>query len=153
MILINVITILTASSHFHYSPLTSLHHLITGGHHSEFPLDDTHIHTSMHTHIPQWHNSAISTFNCRTPTIHSCCLHSRYITPSRPRTSLTLLLTHVSLTLFTLSHDCTSNKDISKMPSYTTRTFPPTYLDDALKPHSNIPTLISRTFPPSPLEH
>ena len=145
IILIIVITILTALTHIHFSPLPSVNPPITPGHHTEFPLDNT----NTYTHRLQWHNSSISSFNRRNPTIHSSCLHSRYITPSRTvhqsSHTLTLLLTHVSLTIFTLSPDCTSNKDISKMPSYTSRTFPQTEIDDG--------QLNSQTCIPTALEH
>ena len=41
IILIAGITIITASSNDHFSPLPSLHPPITPGHHTEFPLDNT----------------------------------------------------------------------------------------------------------------
>ena len=53
---------------------------------------------------------------------------------------VTLILTDVSLTLFTQSPDCTFNKDISKRLIYTSRKFPPSYFDDGVVPHSNIPS-------------
>ena len=116
----HVTTILTSSSLIDVSPLPSLHPLIPAEHHTEFPLDNS----------PQWHSSSLTA-----PTI----IHSSILTASPSRAlhehfitllTVTLPVTHVSLTLFTLSPDCTSNKDISKMDSYTSRTFPPTYLDD-----------------------
>ena len=45
IILIAAITIITASSHIHFSPLPSLHPPMTAGHHTEFPLDNTNTHT------------------------------------------------------------------------------------------------------------
>ena len=126
IILIAVITILSASSHIHFSPLPSLHPPITAGHHTEFPL-----HHTMHVN-----NSSISTFNSRTPTIHSFCLHAPYITPSRELTSVTLVF---SLTF-----------DFLYPPSYPTV---PRYIDDDQLHLTNIPSNIFRWCPHNSVEH
>ena len=48
IILIAGMTILTALSHIHFSPLPSLHPPITPGHHTKYPL--VHTHTYRHTY-------------------------------------------------------------------------------------------------------
>ena len=118
--LIILITIHIATSHIHFSPL--LHCIL------RLLLDITENSRSTTrtlTYRQHGYNVSISTFHRRTPKIHPVSilapspLHEQYAQPCHSPS-------HVSLSPFTLSPNCTSKK----MPSYTSRTFPARYIDD-----------------------
>ena len=151
IILITGINIITASStiislHFHHVILRLLQDITP----SSCSTTHTHTHIDTHTTMAQLFSLYIQSPNPDYSFILSpFSLHHSTTSTSRAvhqfSHTVTLFLTHVSLTLYTQSPDCTSNKDILNMPSYDSRTFPPRQIDDGQLHH--------QTCIPTPLEH
>ena len=159
IILIAAITIITASSHIHFSPLPSLHPPMTAGHHTEFPLDNTHtyIYIDTYTTMAQLFNLYIQSANYDYSFILSpFSLHHPFTS-----TDFSHSHSHMFHSLFSPCHRTLPPIKIYRrcLPtplehSHQYKSMLANYiLKLAFQHHSNIPSLKTRQFPPSPLEH